>query len=128
MESSVSADTFVIGSASQVGRFVLFLKSLTFERPWKVTIERVEPRRSIPQNDKLRAMEREIAQTTGHDPDELHEILLARHFGTQRVELGGGKFINRPALRSSDLTRAQMGDYITWVHAFAAEHLGMELE
>jgi len=132
----MSGETFVIGSASQVGRFVMFLKSLTFERPWKVTIERVEPRRSVSQNDKLRAMEREIAQHTGYDPDELHELLLARRFGTQRIHLGQVEradryntpaYIVRPAMRSSELTRAQMADYITWVQAFASEYLEMDL-
>jgi len=123
----MSPDTFIIGSASQVGRFVLFLKSLTFERPWKVTIERVEPYRTVEQNAVLRGFVRQIAEFTGEEPDRMHEILLARRFGSERVELGGGNFINRPARRSSDLSRREMADYMTWVQAFAAEHLGMEL-
>lgn len=123
----MSAETFVVGSAAQLGRLVLLLRRMTFERPWKVTLERVEPRRSIPQNDKLRAMERQIAEHCGYAVDELHEILLAARFGTKEIRFRSGVLMERPARRSSELTRQEMADYITWVQAFAAQHLGMEL-
>lgn len=123
----MSASTFLVLHAGHMRRLVAWLGGLTYEKGWVVTVKRNDPKRTIPQNDKLRAMEREIAEQVGHDPDEMHEILLARRFGTVRLELGGGKSIERPARRSSSLTTAEMADYITWVQAFAARELGMEL-
>lgn len=123
----MNAQTFFVQHAVHMRRLVSFLGGLTYERGWTVKVERYDPKRSLQQNDKLRATERDIAEFTGHDMDDLHEILLAKRFGTERLDLGGGKFMERPARRSSSLSKSEMADYITWVQAFAARELGMEL-
>lgn len=122
--------TYYLGSGVQVLRAIAALKQLTFgpKRQFVMTLEPIEPHHTDAQRRKLRAMEGELGAHTGMDPDELHEILLARRFGIEEVELGAGKVLHRPSRRSSDLSRGEMGDYIVWVQAFAASEAGLELE
>jgi hypothetical protein len=126
----VRVQTYFLGSGVQVLRAIAALKQLTFgpKRGYVVTIETVEPHHTDAQRRKLRAMEGELAQHTGNDPDELHEILLARRFGIEEVALGDGKVLHRPRRRTSDLGRTEMADYITWLQAFAVREAGLELE
>lgn len=121
--------TYFIGSGLQVMRAIAALKQLTFgpKLGWVMTLERVDPHHTDAQRRKLRAIEGELARHTGHDPDELHEILLAGKFGTKEIRVRGALLFERPARRSSDLTRSEMAEYITWVQAFAA-NMGCEIE
>lgn len=121
--------TYFLGSGVQVLRAISALKQITFgpKRGWVMTLEPVDPHHTDAQRKKLRAMEGELARHTGHDPDELHEILLAGRFGTKAVPLRNGTLMERPARRSSDLGKQEMADYITWVQALAAS-MGQELE
>jgi hypothetical protein len=121
------AETFVLQHAHAARRLITRLMGMTFDRAWKVTIEPVTGGFTDAQRAKIRVQDRAIAEFTGEDPDNMHEILLARRFGTERVGLGGGKWMDRPARRSSDLSKQEAADYITWQQAFAARELGMEL-
>lgn len=124
---SLREETFVLQHAHAARRLIQRLMGMTFDRAWKVTIEPVTGGRTVDQNAKWRAMVRDIADHTGEDPDRMHEILLARRFGTERVELGQDRHFDRPARRTSDLSKKEMADLITWCQAFAALELGMEL-
>ena len=121
------SETFVIQHAQSARRLIQRLMGMTFDRAWKVTIEPVSGARTTDQNAKIRAQDRTIAEFTGEDPDNMHEILLARRFGTERIDMGHGEFFHRPARRSSDLSKQEAADYITWQQAFASRELGLEL-
>ena len=127
----MTRETIILGHATAARRLIMRLMGLTFDRPWKVTIERVEPGAGTDQEAVLRGKERSIAEFTGHDPDEVHEEMLARHYGTEEVDLGGGRILIRPARRTrtgpKKLNRSEMGDHIRYVEAFAARELGLEL-
>lgn len=119
----MSADSFVLDGTARVGKFVLWLKSLTF-KPGRVLVVKAEwmdPSHSDAQRAKLRALERQFAKHCGYDPDELHEILLASRFGTKPIKLRQGILIERPLKRSSDLNRTEMSDYIDWVNGMGRE-------
>lgn len=122
-------NTYFLSSGLQVMRAINALKQLTFgpKLGYVLTIERVEPTHTDAQRRKLRAIEGEIAEHTGHDPDEVHEHLLGERFGLVTLAIGGGK-MQRPARRSSDLKRSEMAEYITWVQAFAAREFGLVIE
>lgn len=125
----MKSQTYFIGSGVQVLRAIAALKQLTFgpKRSYVMTLEPINPHHTDAQRRKLRAMEDELARFSGHDPDELHEILLAGRFGTKEVRVRGALLFERPARRTSDLTRPEMAEYITWVQARAA-NMGCELE
>jgi hypothetical protein len=119
----VSAETFVLAGSSGVGRLVLWLKQLTFKpgRALKVSVEWCDPKGTDAQRAKLRSMERAMAKHCGYKPDELHEALLASRFGTKRIEILKGCFVERPAKRSSDLKKPEMSEYIDWVDGVGRE-------
>jgi hypothetical protein len=118
-----AGDVFLLDNAPRVGRFVLWLKGLTFRpgRVLKVSVEWVDPKGTDAQRALLRALEGEMAKHCGYHRDELHEILLAHRFGTKRIELVKGCYLERPARRSSDLNRLETSAYIDWVKQRADE-------
>jgi hypothetical protein len=123
----VSADTFVLTSMGQVQRLTRWLLgSLTFAggRAWCVTVERVDPRHTDGQRKLLRAIEGEMASHTGYEKEELHDLLLAGHYGTKRLEVMRGLVIEVPARRTSDMNREEMTRHIDWVKD-RAESMGM---
>lgn len=124
----MSAQTYLIANPVHARDMIARIGTLqvTPQHRWLVTIERLAEKRTNDQNSKLRAMERDIGAHVGHDPDEIHEILLAKRFGTKVVEAAGHRW-ERPAKRSSDLSKQEMAEYITWVQAFAATELGVAL-
>jgi hypothetical protein len=126
--AAMSAETFVLTHVGQVRRLGQYLlQSLTFMggRAWCVTLERVDPKSTYGQMKLLRAIEGEMAKHVGEEREELHEILLAHRFGTKRIELVKGCFIERPARRTSELSREDMSKYIDWVKERAAA-VGLE--
>lgn len=119
----MSAEVFILSNIGHVKRLALWLGRITFaiDRHWKVTIERIDPRHSDGQRAKYRAMLGEFARHTGYDSDELHEIVLAGKFGTKQVRFREGVLMERPAKRSSDLTRKEMAELIDWLQDLAAK-------
>lgn len=125
------AETFILGQASDLRRVIAFVNRITFDgRPWKVTIERVEPGAGTDQEAVLRGMERQIAEHTGNDPEDVHDALLRKHYGVEKVEIGGA-VLERPARRTrtgrNKLKRSEMHDHLRYVEAFAAAELGLQV-
>lgn len=118
----MSAETFHLRSASQVGSFVLFLRRLTFDRPWRVTIERVDEHGSDGQRRMIRATVGDMAMHTGEDAKLLYEQLLARRFGLIEKPVGDGRMFSEPAKRVSDMSWKERSDYIDWLHSLCAEY------
>lgn len=125
----MSRETVVLTHAMSARRLITRLLGLTFEKPWRITIERVDGRARTDQEAVLRGKERIIADHTGHDPDEVHEQMLSRHYGTVTIDLGNGKTMDRPARRTrtgdNPLSPQEMTDHIRWVEAFASTELGL---
>lgn len=127
----MSAETFILTNAGAAVRFIGFLRSLRFDKPWKVTIQRIEPGARVDQEAVLRGKERRIADYTGHDAEEVHDMMLARHFGTETVDLGNGKQLVRPARRtrsgSNPLNESEMRQHMRFVETFGATELGLDM-
>lgn len=127
----MSAQVFIVQHGVHMRRLFAWLGQLTFERGWKITVERLNPRARVDQEAVLRGKERQIADETGHDPDEIHERMLVMHFGTERIEIGQGVVWERPARRTrtgdKPLDEHEMRDHIIWVEAWAARELGLNL-
>lgn len=125
----MSRETIILTHGVSARRLIQRLMGLTFEKPWKITIEQVTGRARTSQEAVLRGKERIIADYTGHDPDEVHEQMLARHYGTIDVDLGNGRTWSRPARRTrtgdNPLSPAEMSQHIMFVEAFGATELGL---
>lgn len=127
----MSAEVFIVQHAVDLRRFIAWCGRLTFERGWKISVERLTPRARVDQEAVLRGKERQISEFTGQDPDDIHERMLVLHYGTDRVEVGNGQIWERPARRTrtgpNPLNEDEMRDHIRYVESFAASELGMSL-
>lgn len=124
--------TFVIGSAWQaLSQVIPFVKRLTFEKPWRITFQLVEPGSTLDQQATLRGIEQKICDHTGEDMPRVHDELLCRHYGTEQIDLGNGNIHVRPARRTrtgpNPLSESEMQEHIEYVRAFAASECGIEL-
>jgi hypothetical protein len=66
------------------------------------------------------------SKQTGYTPDELHEMMLAKFFGTKEIEIGGGRVVV-PAKRSSTRDKAEFREFLENVENFYASELGVWL-
>lgn len=121
----MSGDVFLLSNVGQVRRFMAWLTGLSFDKAWKVTVERIERGSSIEQECVLRGMEKAIADFTGHDKDEVHEMMLARHYGTEDIDLGNGQKLVRPKRRTrtgtDPLKHPEMAEHMRFVEAVGRE-------
>ena len=118
------AKTFVIETADQRERLVSFLAKR--EVPFQVDYGAVRVQRSLPQNSRLWALHQLASKETGHSPDELHELMLCKFFGTQEIEFGGVKR-TVPLKRSSTRDKAEFREFLDAVETFYASELGVWL-
>jgi len=96
------------------------------ELPFQVEVGEIREQRTLPQNARLWALHQLAAKETGYAPDELHELMLCKFFGTKEVELGG---IRRtvPLKRSSTRDKAEFREFLDSVENFYASELGVWL-
>lgn len=94
--------------------------------PFQVDLGPIREQRSVPQNSRLWALHQLAASATGHTPDELHELMLCKFFGTKEIEVGG---IRRevPAKRSSTREKKEFREFLDNVENFYARELGVWL-
>jgi hypothetical protein len=125
MTATTSASrTFIIEEASQRERFKSFLDRR--ELPFMVEIGPVREQRSISQNSRLWALHQLASKETGHGPDELHEIMLCKFFGTKEVDFAGVRRIV-PLKRSSTREKQEFREFLDNVENFYASELGVWL-
>ena len=91
----------------------------------EVVGRRQRAQRSLPQNAWLWMANALIADALGYDRHEveaLHYALLGKRFG---VRTDGPTGLSLPVRTSSQLTTAEMSDYMEWLVRFAASELGV---
>lgn len=96
------------------------------EIPFQVDIGPIREQRTLSQNARLWALHQLASKETGHSPDELHELMLARHFGTKEIEVGGFRRIV-PLKRSSTREKTEFREFLDAVETFYASELGVWL-
>jgi hypothetical protein len=116
--------SFLIETQEQRLRLVSFLNA----RALPVQVDVGEPReqRSVSQNSRLWALHQLASRETGYAPDELHELMLCKFFGTKEVEFGGIKR-TVPAKRSSARDKQEFREFLDNVENFYASELGVWL-
>ena len=115
------AKTFIIETPEQRERLHQFLEQRTL--PFQIDYGPPREQRSLSQNSRLWALHQLASKETGYSPDELHEIMLCKHFGTKTVEVGG-KSIEVPAKRSSTREKQEFRDFLDYVETFYASEFG----
>lgn len=116
--------TFQIEDDTQRQRLQQFLARV--ELPFQIEVGAIREQRTLPQNARLWALHQLASKETGHAPDELHEIMLCKFFGSHEIELGGIKRIV-PMKRSSTREKAEFREFLDSVENFYASELGVWL-
>jgi len=97
------------------------------ERPWEVIVRPYVRRRTLPQNDRLHAQLRAVADYTGSSLEEVKDEMVERFLGMRRIVILG-KLRYRP-VETSGLTVVEMSDFMEQVDAFCAEwNIAVEVE
>jgi hypothetical protein len=116
--------SYVIETVEQRDRFISFLARR--DLPIQVEIGPVREQRSVSQNSRLWALHTLASKETGYTPEELHELMLCKFFGTKQVE-AGGMVITVPLKRSSTRDKAEFREFLESVENFYASELGIWL-
>jgi hypothetical protein len=116
--------TFVIEAEGQRARLQQFIGRRPL--PFMADIGDVRQQRSLSQNSRLWALHSLASAETGHTPEELHELMLCKFFGTKEIELKG---IRRtvPLKRSSTREKQEFREFLDNVENFYAAELGVWL-
>lgn len=91
---------------------------------YKVTIEKVKQRRSIPQNSLMWAWFSCIEEETGTPKQDVHDYYCLLFL--PKIANINGKEVTMPG-RTSDLNTEEMAEFMTKVQADAASELGITL-
>lgn len=116
--------TFAIESIAQRERLIQFLGNR--QPPYQVEYGPIREQRTVSQNSRLWALHQLASKETGYSPDELHELMLCKFFGTKEVELGGIKR-TVPLKRSSAREKMEFREFLESVETFYASELGVWL-
>jgi len=84
------------------------------------SIEPVRDERTKSQERYYRKWARELGKFTGNTPDEIHEIMLCKAYGSKRVVTRYG-VMTRPIQRSSDQSKSSYADLIETLIRESAE-------
>jgi hypothetical protein len=110
---------------ADASRATRFLDSLPADKAWAVEVREHKPRRTDQQNRFLwgvcyATILREGGEALGGwTADDLHEHYLAKHFGTETLELAGSVY-ERPLRRSSRLNKQDFADFVAFIQREAA--------
>mgnify|MGYP001230933696 FL=1 len=98
------------------------IQSLPADKPWMVTIEPYQRRRTEQQNRYLWGVVYAtlLQHLPGWRAEDVHEYMLGECFGWERLE-GFGAIRLRPIRTSSKLNKQEFSDYVAFVQQKAAE-------
>lgn len=122
--SSVSKRTFTIEQPEQRERLQQFISRR--DLPFMAEVGPVREQRTSKQNARLWALHQLASVHTGYAPDELHELMLCKFFGTKEIELGGIRRVV-PIKRSSTREKDEFREFLDRVENFYASELGVWL-
>jgi hypothetical protein len=115
---------FVIETGDQRERLKQFLDRRSL--PFQAEVGEVRVQRSTSQNSRLWALHALASKETGYTPDELHELMLAKFFGTKEIDIGGQR-MTVPFKRSSTREKKEFHAFLESVETFYASELGVWL-
>lgn len=90
------------------------------EKGVELCVQPIRDERTRSQESYYRKWAREFGKFTGNTPDEIHEIMLSRTYGSEQVETKFG-VMNRPVQRSADQSKSSYSDLIETLIRESAE-------
>jgi hypothetical protein len=126
----------VLRGPLQKERALALLESVPCDerRPIAMVLEPYDEDHTRAQQKLYRACVGAAAKEIGYAPDELHELLLAKHFGTKEVRLGDTRVTMVLRRTTSNekgerdpLKKKRMSAYYEWAMAFLADEMGIRV-
>jgi predicted secreted protein len=118
--------TILVDSPAKRDKVVAWLAKVPVDEVLELSLRPYKPTRSQEQNKRYWLLVDKIAEHTGHDAQELHEMLKVKFLGVEERTLAGEHI---SAVRpSSKLKVSEFRDYSDRVEAWAVETLGVWLE
>lgn len=132
------ADHFriILRGEAQRERAISILESapVDADKPLAMVLEPFEEDHTRAQQKLYRACVGEAAKEIGYSPDELHEVLLRKHFGTKTISLCDVEFTmpNRRTTTNENgerdpLKKRPMSQFYEWAMAFLATEFGVRV-
>lgn len=106
---------------------IAYIQSLPAEKAWRIEIDLLRKKRSLPQNSLMWDWYTAIGNEIGYTKDEMHDVLREKFLPWHEVEICG---IKRKVLTSTSdpsFTTAMMAEYLDHIDRFAAQELGILL-
>ena len=85
-------------------------------------------KRSLPQNARYWKLVGMAAEHIGCSSADLHEDLLAEHYGSTNVTLPSGAIRRVPIKRSHDRNKVEFKKLMDWAEIYLGENLGIWLD
>lgn len=118
--------TIIIDGPPKRDKAAAWLAKIPVDEMMELSLKPYKPTRSQKQNARYWLLIEKISQHTGHDKDELHEMMKARFLGTFEKELAGETIT---AIRSSaKLKVKEFAEYSEKVESWMVSTLGIWLE
>lgn len=118
--------TIIIDGPPKRDRAAAWLAKIPCDEVLELSLKPYKQTRSQQQNARYWLLLTKISSHTGHDKDELHEMMKARFLGPFEREIAGETIT---AIRSSArLKVGEFRDYMERIESWAIEHLGVWLE
>ena len=116
--------SFLIQTADQRDRLMQFIAKR--ELPMQIDVGEPREHRTTSQNSRLWALHTLASGITGYSPEEMHNLMLAKFFGTKEMEVRGFRF-TVPAKRSSTRDKREFRQFLEDVENYYASELGVWL-
>jgi hypothetical protein len=118
--------TIIIDGPLKRERAVQWLSRIPVDEVMELTLKAYKPTRSQQQSRRYWLLVDKVAEHTGYDPADLHEIFKAKFLGAEEKELNGEKITTVKS--SAKLRVNEFREYSDRVERWAVETLGVWLE
>lgn len=120
------AQTILIDTTAKRDRVLSWLAKVPIDEVMELTLRAYKPTRSEMQNRRYWKILTLISDHTGHDKDELHEMLKMRFLGTQESTIAGETITHQRS--SAKLKVSEFAEYMEKCESWMIETLGIWLE
>ena len=122
----MAPQTILIDTPAKRDRAAKWLSQIPVDEVMELELRPYKQTRSEIQNKRYWKILSLIAEHTGHDKDELHEMFKARFLGSQETEIAGEKIIHQRS--SARLTVKDFATFMEQVESWMVSTLGIWLE
>ena len=107
----------------QLERVAMVVAGLTPDKPWRIQVAPYRAKRSPEQNALLWAIYGQMAEGTGHTPEELHDAMKKKFLAPKFVSVGDEQVAIIPDSHTLDVK--EFSEFVERVQSFAAMELGV---